>query len=156
MDKRRWMRLPEESAQAYQAFRAYLEAGPDRSIVAAAYRTLKEVPDGVPVKVPGYINAWAKQYSWQERAVARDQIFNRLAIVGPLKERAAADKRTVETANRLHDIIESELEVLEDMIDRRWKFGGAPVDKSAKLGQPCGGAQRHGRGRSDGPGKGGI
>lgn len=91
------------------------------------------MPDGVPVKGPGYINAWAKQYSWQERAVARDQIFNRLAIVGPLKERAAAGKRTVETANRLHDIIESELEVLEDMIDRRWKFGGTPVDKSAKL-----------------------
>ena len=49
------------------------------------------------------------------------------------KERQAADKRTVETANRLHDMIESELETLESMKDRKWQFGGDPVDKSAKL-----------------------
>lgn len=35
----------------------------------------------------------------------------------------AADNRTVETANRLHDMIERELEVLEIMKDRKWKFG---------------------------------
>ena len=63
----------------------------------------------------------------------RDQIFNRLAVVAPVQERKAADKRTVETANRLHDIIESELEALESMKDRKWKFGGDPVDKSARL-----------------------
>ena len=40
---------------------------------------------------------------------------------------------TVETANRLHDIIESELEVLAGMKNRRWEFGGDPVDKSARL-----------------------
>ncbi len=45
----------------------------------------------------------------------------------------AADNRTVETANRLHDMIESELEALENMKDRKWKFGGDPVDKSARL-----------------------
>ncbi len=45
----------------------------------------------------------------------------------------AADNRTVETANRLHDMIERELEALESMKDRKWKFGGDPVDKSARL-----------------------
>ena len=50
------------------------------------------------------------------------------------KERQAADKRTVETADRLHDMIESELDALEDSAkDRKWKFGGDPVDKTAKL-----------------------
>lgn len=36
-----------------------------------------------------------------------------------VQERQAADKRTVETADRLHDIIESELEVLEGLKDRK-------------------------------------
>ena len=49
------------------------------------------------------------------------------------KERQATDKRTVETADRLHDLIEGELEALEGMKDRKWKFGGDPVDKSARL-----------------------
>lgn len=47
-----------------------------------------------------------------------------------MQERAAADKRTAETANRLHDIIESELESAKD---RKWKFGGDPVDRPARL-----------------------
>ena len=68
------------------------------------------------------------------RAAARDQIVNRLAVVAPVqKERQEADKRTVETADRLHDMIESELEALEGAKDPNWKFAGDPIDNSAKL-----------------------
>lgn len=31
----------------------------------------------------------------------------------------------------MHDMIDSELEALESMKDRKWKFGGDPVDKLA-------------------------
>ena len=49
------------------------------------------------------------------------------------KSARAADKRTVETADRLHDLIEGELEALEGMKNRKWKLGGDHVDKSARL-----------------------
>lgn len=62
------------------------------------------------------------------------------------KERQVADKRTVETADRLHDMIESELEALEGMKERKCKFGG----------DPGGGAGECGQGASDSPGRGGI
>ena len=129
-----WSQLPNESAAAYAGFTAYADLPPGQRTITAAYRALKGTPEDADVKPPGYFGAWAKKYRWRQRAAARDQIFNRLAVVAPLqKERQAADKRTVETANRLHDIIESELEALESMKDRKWKLGGDPVDKSARL-----------------------
>ena len=93
VDKRRWMRLPEESAQAYAAVRAYLDAGPGQRSIAQAYRQLKGMPDGAPVKVPGYINAWAKQYSWAERAAAWDAHVESLAELhglGPRSRRSGS------------------------------------------------------------------
>ena len=129
-----WSQLPNESAQAYAGFTAYADLPPGQRTIAAAYRALKGMPEDADVKPPGYFGAWAKKYRWRQRSAARDQIFKRIAVVAPVqKERQAADKRTVETANRLHDMIESELETLESMKDRKWKFGGDPVDKSAKL-----------------------
>ena len=129
-----WSQLPNESSQAYAGFMAYADLPPGQRTITAAYRSLKGTPDDVSVKPPGYFGTWASKYRWRQRAAAREQIFNRLAVVAPVqKERQAADKRTVETANRLHDIIERELEALESMKDRKWKFGGDPVDKSARL-----------------------
>ncbi len=77
-----------------------------RRPITAAYHPLMGMPQDADVKPPGYFGAWASKYRWRQRAAVRDQIFNRLAVVAPVQERAAADKRTVETANRLHDIIE--------------------------------------------------
>lgn len=129
-----WSQLPDESSQAYAGFLAYADLPPGQRTNTAAYRALKDMPEDAEVKPPGYFGAWAKKYRWRQRSAARDQIFNRLAVVAPVqKERQAADKRTVETADRLHDMIESELDALESMKDRKWKFGGDPVDKTAKL-----------------------
>ena len=129
-----WSQLPNESAAAYAGFTAYADLPPGQRTITAAYRALKGKPEDADVKPPGYFGAWAKKYRWRQRSAARDQIFNRLAVVAPVqKERQATDKRTVETANRLHDIIEREMESLESMKDRKWKFGGDPVDKSARL-----------------------
>lgn len=129
-----WSQLPKESAAAYAGFTAYADLPPGQRTITAAYRALKGKPDDESVKPPGYFGAWAKKYRWRQRAAARDQIFNRLAVVAPVqKERQAADKRTVDTANRLHDMIESELAALESTKDRKWKFGGDPVDKPARL-----------------------
>ena len=123
-----WSQLPDKSSQAYA------DLPPGQRTITAGYRALKGTSDDESVKPPGYFGAWASKYRWRERAAARDQIFNRLAVVAPVqKQRQAADKRTVETADRLYDIIESELEALVGMKDCKWKFGGYPVDKSARL-----------------------
>ena len=129
-----WTQLPNESAAACAGFTAYADLPSGQRTITAAYRSLKGKPDDESAKPPGYFGAWAKKYRWRQRAAARDQIFNRLAVVAPVqKKRQVADKRTVETADRLHDMIESELDALEGMKDRKWKFGGDPVDKAAKL-----------------------
>ena len=104
-----WSQLPDESSQAYAGFLAYADLPPGQQTITAAYRALKGTPDNESVKPPGYFGAWASKYSWR-----------------PTSERS-------ETANRLHDMIESEQEALESMKDRKWKFGGDPVDKSARL-----------------------
>lgn len=108
-----WSQLPNESAQAHAGLLAYAVLPLGKRTITAAYRALKGMPEDADVKPPGYFGAWTSKYRWRQRAAARDQIFNQLAVVAPMQERAAADKRTVETANRLHDIIESELGALE-------------------------------------------
>ena len=132
-DERRWMRLPEESAQAYAAFRAYLDAGPGQRSIAQAYRQLKGMPDGAPVKVPGYINAWTKQYSWAERAAAWDAHVESLAEITGLAELQAARKQTVDQAAELQGMIQSELREVQRLMDRDQRKPGDPDNQSGRL-----------------------
>ena len=98
-NKRRWMRLPEESPPAYTALQACLNAGPGQRSIAQAYRRLKEIPEGEPVKVPGDINAWAKQYSWQEREAVWDAHIESLADIESLEQLQVSRKQTIEQSD---------------------------------------------------------
>ena len=94
------------------------------------------------MKVPGYFNAWAAKYSWHERA----------AVVG-FQELQAARKQTLEQAEELQGIIQTELEALQNQIERERAIPGDPVDKSATLAAAGVGAERRVCGPSDGSGR---
>lgn len=139
-----WSQLPDESSQAYAGFLAYADLPPGQRTISSAYRSLKGTPDDASAKPPGYFGAWASKYRWRQRAAARDQIFNRIAVVVPVQERAAADKRTVEQADQLQTLIEEELQRLREN-PRRWKLGGDSGDRTgalANLGQALESAAR--------------
>ena len=59
-DGRQWLRLHDESAQAYSALRAYLDVDLGKRSIAAAYRQLKGLDADAKVRVPGYFGAWAR------------------------------------------------------------------------------------------------
>lgn len=60
--------LPEESAKAYEAFRAYIE-------MDAGERSYQAVADQLGKNL-SLIKGWGANYDWQERARAYDQYMN--------------------------------------------------------------------------------
>ena len=58
-----WERQQGESAQAFEAFSAYLELGPDRSIRAVGQKLDKSRQQ---------IGKWSSRWRWQERIRAYD------------------------------------------------------------------------------------
>ena len=112
-EERQWLRLPNESAQAYSGFRAYLEADPGKRSIAAAYRQAKGLPADATVRVPGYFGAWASRYRWQERGDAWDAFLEQLAAVVNSEELAAARKQTAELSARVMSLVEVELRRFE-------------------------------------------
>ena len=111
--ERQWLRLPDESAQAYSALRAYLDVDPAKRSIAAAYRQLKSLDADEKVRVPGYFGPWAARFRWQQRADAWDAFLDQLAIVVNAEELAAARKQTAELSARLMGFVETELRRFE-------------------------------------------
>ena len=108
-DERQWLRLPDESAQAYSGFRAYLDVDTGKRSIAAAYRSLKGLDTDEKVRVPGYFGAWASRYRWRERADAWEAFLEQLAIVVNSEELAAARKQAAELSTRVMSYIETEI-----------------------------------------------
>lgn len=77
-----WEQRDDESAEAFAAFKAYLEMGAERTVVGA-YRQAKGKPEAK--QAAGTWNGWKDKYAWQERAEASDR---RIAAV----ERAEEEK----------------------------------------------------------------
>ena len=113
VEGRHWLRLPDESAQAYTGFRAYLDGEPGKRSVAAAYRQYKGLTSDAKVRVPGYFGAWAARFRWQQRADAWGVFLDQLATVVNAEELAAARKEAVEVSERLMQLIRSEVRALE-------------------------------------------
>lgn len=66
-----WLQQEDESAQAYEAFKLYLDLGPARSF-NAAYRQSRGLQKGVKRATPGRWLRWSSRYRWVLRARAFD------------------------------------------------------------------------------------
>ena len=58
-EERQRLRLPDESAQAFSGFCAYLDVKPGKRSIAAAYQQFKGLDPDAKVRVPDYFGAWA-------------------------------------------------------------------------------------------------
>lgn len=95
----RWERIGDETARAYEAFRAYRDAGPLRQLEPTERATLRTV------------TGWAQRYDWQGRAEAWDAEVCRVEDVARLQ--------SIRDMHRLH------ADVAKAVIDR----GMAALDR---------------------------
>jgi len=84
-----WERRPEESSQAYGAFRVYLELGPDRSFVATARQLGKS---------ESLIRRWAGRHNWRQRTYLWDLARARESEAALAQERQEALREQWEDA----------------------------------------------------------
>ena len=114
-DGRQWLRLPDESAQAYSALRAYLDGEPGkRSDSGGIPATIRAWTSDAKVRVPGYFGAWAARFRWKQRARRVGRVPGPVGdTVVNAEELAAARKEAVEVSERLMQLIRSEVRALE-------------------------------------------
>lgn len=88
-EEKPWERQENESAQAYEAFIAYLNQGADRSIRAVG-QTLG--------KSRALVERWSAAYSWVARARAYDAELQRQAYEAAVKEQKRMAARHIKLA----------------------------------------------------------
>lgn len=119
-----WDQQRGESMAAFAAFRAYLEMGPERSMVAA-YRKHNERP--AAINVPGSWNSWARQFGWVERARQWD---GQIAA----KAQAAVLRRALSRVERLAEIydgaVEKTLKIGQELIDQAARWASLPTTET--------------------------
>jgi len=80
-----WNQRDNESAQAYSAFRHYLELPFRQRSVDAAYRVYYEAKNGQSIgkrkKAPGTWTMWMRQHLWTDRATAFDADQQKHALI---------------------------------------------------------------------------
>ena len=80
-----WNQRDNESAQAYSAFRHYLELPFRQRSVDAAYRVYYEAKHGQSIgkrkKAPGTWTMWMRQHLWTDRATAFDAEQQKHALI---------------------------------------------------------------------------
>jgi hypothetical protein len=85
-----WLQRPDESGPAFEAFKAYLDLGPSRSVVEAfRQRTGKEQAK----QASGQWNDWAARFDWSDRTRAWDD--RQEAIRRRAEEKAAAERAEI-------------------------------------------------------------
>lgn len=98
----KWERLPDETPQAYKAFKTYLDLGEGRTI-RDAYRQLSGKPKAI--QAGGTWNLWAKKHSWDARARAFDvfQVRRRTEGAGRVAEQSGIDWQKRREAQLVRD-----------------------------------------------------
>ena len=99
-ESRTWDRLPEESPQAYAAFRAYRDLGEGRSFIATA-RALG--------RADSLVRRWATRHDWRARARAWDLVQARQDEAAIRLERDEALRRQLKDAQRMQQLAMAKL-----------------------------------------------
>lgn len=87
-----WERQKGESGKAYEAFAAYRDMGPERSITKVS-QSLN--------KTRALIGRWSSQWNWTERARAYDNELEKEARAKAVKDRKAMTDRHIGIAMQL-------------------------------------------------------
>lgn len=99
-DLKPWERQPNETARAYECFKAYRDAGPSRE-VKAVYRRVVGKPEARAV--PGAWNGWIARYKWQERVRAYDDEMERHAHQVAIEAKREEHRQKLEQFRKAHE-----------------------------------------------------
>lgn len=116
-----WERRPDESPQAYAAFRAHLECGPERTLQQAADKIRKS---------RHLLAAWSRRHGWQERAFAWDQHHYREEEAAVRAARQEVLKRQAQDADRLQRLAMARLGKL---VQRNRQTGDLELDSDVSV-----------------------
>ena len=97
---RAWDRLPEESPQAYAAFKAFRDLGEGRSFIATA-RALG--------RADSLVRRWATRHDWKSRARAWDLLQARQDEAAIRLERDEVVRRQLKDAQRMEQLAMAKL-----------------------------------------------
>lgn len=98
-----WERQKGESEKAYEAFAAYRDMGPERTVAAVVERLQKS---------RSLLDRWKERWDWKERVRAYDNELEKEARAKAVKDRKAMTKRHISIAMQLQ---KKALEALEDL-----------------------------------------
>lgn len=118
-----WGRLPKETTPAYEAFRAYLEMGPERSLELVARDF---------AKTTRLMKYWSSTHKWVERAAAWD---DHLAAIAQKKLEKATEGRVTKWLNARDAELDSVMARGERLLKQADYLVGFPVvDQQVKDG----------------------
>lgn len=87
-----WERQKGESEKAYEAFAAYRDMGPERTVAAVVERLQKS---------RSLLDRWKERWDWKERARAYDNELEKEARAKAVKDRRAMTERHIGIAMQL-------------------------------------------------------
>jgi hypothetical protein len=106
-----WERLAGESSQAFAAFCAFRDLGPERNIRKAAFAAQPEA--GRREKKYRMWRLWSARFQWRGRAADYDQYLDRLKLAErrrTIEEREAAYRKVT---GKMLSVVERKLAVME-------------------------------------------
>jgi hypothetical protein len=120
--------LPNEGPKAYQAFMAYCEMGPDRSLSSLS-KSIK--------KSKSLLSRWSAQYDWVYRASTYDKYLHERVMDEMAEERIENERQKAEIAKKfvekagegLEDIDASKLKVSDRI---RMISTGAKIERESR------------------------
>lgn len=116
-----WEQQPDESPAAFQAFVAFRDMGPGRTIMDA-YRTAKGRPEARDV--PGTWKGWASRLRWSNRARAYDRHIEAERLKAVEQAERAKMVQWIERRNRS---LEDRYQAAEAGLVRAWDLLRFPV-----------------------------
>lgn len=105
----RWDRQPNEPGRAYEAFRVFLELGPERS-TRDAFQHWSGTK--AALQPSGLFKSWVKDHDWKNRALAYD---NHASAVAQRAIDRVTDETAEKWARRLQSSAEADWLIAEDL-----------------------------------------
>ena len=113
--RRPWEQREDETSRNFDAFCAYRDLGPSRSL-REAWEIYREEHDLKADKPTGTFKEWSSRYEWVERSNAYDQHLKDLQVKS---REQAVEEAEQKLADNLSDILTKAIEVAVERGDRK-------------------------------------
>lgn len=130
-----WERQPEETGPAWEAFQAYRDLGPGRTIplTRQALSSDDEIraASSSRIKENGKLQKWAHKYNWEVRALAYDKMIDQKRVEEHIEAAKEMTRRHIKLSQMIQERGQKRLEKMKDAEIAKLK----PVDAAKLIGQ---------------------